>query len=139
MDKFRFMSYIICLFLIFSNIMAVPKYKMAGGVHILADFSECCVPDNVTKLEAILRAAARAAGSHDLEFTAHKFEPHGISAILILAESHISIHSWPEKQCAAVDVYTCGKAKPKKAIDYLKKAFNAGKVKIKKVKRGKND
>ena len=109
-----------------------------GGTHLIAEFSDCIVPEDKIKLEKILRSAARAAGCKDLEFVAHKFSPIGITAVLILSESHISVHSYPENKYAAIDVFTCGTAIPKKAIKYLKQAFNAGNVKVTNVKRGQD-
>jgi S-adenosylmethionine decarboxylase len=140
MNNLRVKSVLSWLILVF--VLAVPNaegYEMTGGVEVLADFSECCIPDDIKELEAIMRAAAKVSGSTDLEFIAHKFEPQGVSAVLILAESHISIHSWPEHKNAAIDIYTCGsKADPYKAIEYLKTAFKAGKVESVTVHRGKD-
>lgn len=115
-----------------------PVVHPIGGTHLIADFYDCTVSDDTAELEKIFRAAAKEAGATALEFTAHKFDPIGITAFLILSESHISVHSYPEYKYAAVDVFTCGTANPRKAIDYLKQAFNAKSVKTIEVKRGQN-
>ena len=66
-------------------------------------------------------AAAHAAGATVLNYQWHQFEPHGVTALVLLSESHLSIHTWPEKGSAAVDVFTCGDAKPRKALDSMLK------------------
>ncbi len=107
------------------------------GTHVMAEFLGCTVPEDQESLEKIMRDAAKESNSTALEFAMHKFEPYGVTAILILAESHISIHSWPEKKYAAVDVFTCGQnTDPVKAIRHLENAFNASEVKIEVIKRG---
>lgn len=89
--------------------------------HLICDFVLCVIADDAILLEKIMRKAALKAGAKSLEFVYHKFEPDGISAILVLAESHISLHYWFEHKYAAIDVFTCGKCEPENAIDYLKK------------------
>lgn len=106
------------------------------GTHVIAEFLGCEVPEDQPTLEKIMRDAAKESKSTDLEFVMHNFKPKGVTAILILAESHISVHSWPEKKYAAVDAFTCGKSDPSKAIEYLKKAFKASAAKISIVGRG---
>ena len=66
-------------------------------------------------------AAAHAAGATVLNYQWHQFEPHGVTMLVLLAESHLSIHTWPEKGSAAVDVFTCGDARPRRALETLLK------------------
>jgi S-adenosylmethionine decarboxylase len=67
----------------------------------------------------------------------HHFTPNGgVSGVAVLSESHISIHSWPEADYAALDVFMCGEAKPHLTIDVLKQAFRAREVMVKEHKRG---
>jgi S-adenosylmethionine decarboxylase len=107
------------------------------GTHVIAELLGCTVPEDQETLEKVMRGAAKESNSTALEFVMHKFEPYGVTAILILAESHISVHSWPEKKYAGVDVFTCGQhTDPVKAIEYLKNAFNASEAKIDVIKRG---
>ena len=85
------------------------------GIHILAELSECenlVEYDNSKKLAALLRKAAIAAKCQVIKINVHKFEPHGISGLVFLAESHLSIHTWPEDKYVAVDFYACGEAEP---------------------------
>ena len=82
---------------------------MAGtGIHILLDmYSTTKLLDNESALEALLYDTANVADMTVLGKITHKFTPQGVSAILLLAESHISIHTWPEKEFLSMDIYTC--------------------------------
>jgi S-adenosylmethionine decarboxylase proenzyme len=112
---------------------------MIAGKHIIADFSGVKIPENKRKLSRLLKEATRKAGGTPLKFSGYQFTPYGITAVLILAESHISIHSWPEYEYAAIDVFTCGiKTDPLKAVEYLRRALNPKGVVIKKIKRSYN-
>lgn len=92
------------------------------GAHVLADFWGCQFNklDDAELLMKSLREAAKAANMTILGEEAHKFEPQGFTGMLLLAESHISIHTYPEKGYAAIDVFTCGSGMTQKAIDHLK-------------------
>ena len=85
-------------------------HENALGHHILLDLWG--VPhhllDDVVALEGALAEAARAGGAHVVERRMHRFAPHGVSGVLILAESHLAGHTWPESDFAAIDVFTCG-------------------------------
>ncbi len=91
------------------------------GLHVLADISGSQSPllDDAEALEALLRSASVAAGATILSSESHAFAPQGASAIVILAESHVSIHTWPEWGGATLDAYTCGDADPEKLIDLV--------------------
>jgi S-adenosylmethionine decarboxylase len=81
------------------------------GKHCLLDLIECetvGVLNSCAALEQLLRNAASAAGAHVMGVLKHQFLPQGASVVLLLAESHISIHTWPELGSATVDMYTCG-------------------------------
>jgi len=88
--------------------------------HLACDFMKCYIPDDVVILEEVMRRAARRSGAKDLEFVGHKFGDGGLSGTLILAESHISIHYWSQQRYASIDIVTCGKCDPQKALEYLK-------------------
>lgn len=75
--------------------------------------------DNEHFLRDLLENAAEACGAHVLQSMSHQFQPQGVTAICLLSESHISIHTWPEKGEAAVDVFTCGDSEPKIACDII--------------------
>jgi len=101
------------------------KESVAGkalGRHILLDLYNCESEslNNVETLEKILEKSAREAKATILQKSFHKFNPHGISGFILIAESHLSIHVWPEYRYAAIDIYTCGnKALPEKAMEVL--------------------
>ena len=96
------------------------------GRHLLADLAGVA-PERLTHaaaLETLLRRAALAAGSTVLGGHFHPFGPGlGITGVLLLAESHLSIHTWPEHGFAAVDVFMCGSARPELAVDVIEAAL----------------
>jgi len=107
------------------------------GVHLIAEFWGGKEIEDSKKLEKILICAVKKANCIPLEVLIHKFSPQGITGVILLAESHIAIHAWPEYKYVAVDIFTCGdKAMPEKALAYLKEKFQPKKVVIKKIKRG---
>jgi S-adenosylmethionine decarboxylase len=119
------------------SLWAVAKSKKYLGKHLICDFFGGKIIENPKELEEVLRLAAKEAKSTDLEFIFHKFLPQGITGALILAESHITFHSWPEEKYIAIDIFTCGKkAKPEAALSLLKKVLKPEKIKVKEVKRG---
>jgi S-adenosylmethionine decarboxylase len=91
------------------------------GKHYLLNLYKCSLAllDNEHFLNNLLENAAEACGAHVLQSMSHQFQPQGVTAICLLSESHISIHTWPEKGEAAVDVFTCGDSEPKIACDII--------------------
>lgn len=91
------------------------------GKHYLLNLYGCSLSDldNEFFLCDLLENAAECSGAHVLQTISHKFDPQGVTAICLLSESHISIHTWPEKGEAAVDVFTCGNSQPKIACDII--------------------
>jgi len=113
------------------------KLKYAG-IHLLAEFWYGKIIEDPKEIKRILIEAVKKANNTPLKVTIHKFQPQGITGIVLLAESHVAVHTWPEYNYVAIDIYTCGdKANPKKALEYLKKQFQPEKVEIKVIKRGK--
>jgi len=115
------------------------KMKVLGR-HIIAELHGCD-PGLLTDLEQtieILREAVRVSGASYLGEFYRVFEPWGgLTAIVALAESHISIHTWPEYRYAALDIFTCGEtADPWKAYEYVVEAYKPEKVNVTEVKRG---
>jgi len=82
----------------------------ALGRHIVCELSGCdpVILTDVDGIHAMMVSAAKAARATVMESAFHRFEPQGVSGTVILAESHLSIHTWPEKGYAAMDFYTCG-------------------------------
>jgi len=114
--------------------------KVFAGTHIIADFWGASELDNLQLMEQALRDGIEAAQATLLHIHLHHFTPNGgISGVAVLAESHISVHSWPERNYAAFDVFMCGDSEPMKAIDVLKKAFTPSDVKVDEILRGETD
>jgi S-adenosylmethionine decarboxylase len=108
------------------------------GKHCILELYDC----NPQKLddEAFLRTAittaAKRAGATLLNLITHRFEPQGVTGLALLAESHISIHTWPESGYAAVDVFTCGDhTMPERACDVLGQELGATRRKLKSFRR----
>jgi S-adenosylmethionine decarboxylase len=109
------------------------------GTHCIAELYQCppTLLDDVQFISKAIREAARRAKSELLHEVTHKFEPVGVTALALLAESHLSIHTWPEDGYAAVDAFTCGdKAQPEAACRYLARVLKAGRVTMSRTKRG---
>ncbi|MCX7927253.1 MAG: adenosylmethionine decarboxylase [Candidatus Omnitrophica bacterium] len=108
------------------------------SVHLIADFiSPKHFVEDPEQLEEILYEAAYAANNTPLKACIYKFPGQGITGVLVLAESHISIHTWPEHDYIAVDLFTCGpQTQPHKALEYLKRKFLPAKVRVQEIDRG---
>lgn len=108
------------------------------GTHLLADLFECDHLADEARIEAALRASVAAAGATLLNLHVHGFgEGQGVTGVALLAESHISIHSWPERGYAAVDMFLCGHAHDLDAgLRELATALNARRVEERRFARG---
>jgi S-adenosylmethionine decarboxylase len=108
-----------------------------AGRHLLVDLWNAENLTDIPFIETSLRKAAEAAGATVLGAHLHQFSNSGgVSGVLILAESHISIHTWPERDYAAIDVFMCGSCNPHNALPILKAAFSAGSVTLNEARRG---
>ena len=108
-----------------------------AGTHLLIDLNDATNLDDIGHIERALKDAALAGGATILNVDLHHFEPNGgVSGVVVLAESHISIHTWPERDYAALDVFMCGDAEPHNAIPVLKQAFEPSSVQVGDHKRG---
>jgi S-adenosylmethionine decarboxylase len=108
-----------------------------AGTHLIIDLWEARRLDDHAVVERALRDAAAAAGATLLHLHLHRFtENGGISGVAVLAESHISIHTWPELGYAALDVFMCGDCDPNRAIPVLREAFAPGRVAVDELRRG---
>ena len=115
------------------------KLNEALGRHVLAEVYGCSfkVLNDVRKVEEIMVNAALEAGAEIREVIFHKFSPQGVSGVVVISESHLAIHTWPELGYAAVDVFTCGdRVNPWDAVNYLKEFFGASDMEAKEVERG---
>ena len=111
----------------------------ALGKHMIIELNGCNTDriNDVAEVERILTRAVEIAGATVIQPVFHKFNPHGISGVIVIAESHISIHTWPEFGYCAVDIFTCGDLIDNpKALDYIKKELKAKECQLMEVKRG---
>ena len=95
-----------------------------AGTHLILDLWGASRLDELKLMEDALRDCVRVAGATLLHIHLHHFTPNGgISGVAVLAESHISVHTWPERDFAAFDVFMCGDARPERVIPVLREAF----------------
>jgi S-adenosylmethionine decarboxylase len=117
----------------------VTEQDATFGDHYLVDLHGCN-PDLISTVETVRRVlldAAVKSKSTIIDDRFHQFEPYGASGVIIIAESHFSVHTWPEKKFAAVDIFTSGtRMKPQLAIDIMKTGYGADRVDVVKVARG---
>jgi S-adenosylmethionine decarboxylase len=110
-----------------------------AGTHLLADFHgvDAARLQDGAELETTLRDAALGAGAHILYSHLHGFgEGAGVTGVVLLAESHISIHTWPEYGFAAVDIFMCGSAQPQLALAIIEAALQARSFELRTIERG---
>jgi S-adenosylmethionine decarboxylase len=109
------------------------------GMHLILELSGCDreIINDIEKVRQVLTEAAIVANAEILETVFHKFSPQGVSGVVVISESHLSIHTWPEKGYAAIDIYTCGKhTMPWEAYKFIKKQFKANKIYLTSLQRG---
>lgn len=109
------------------------------GQHIIAELWGCNIQrlDNKDVIERILVNAALESGAEVREVAFHKFAPQGVSGVVIISESHLTIHTFPEHGYASVDVYTCGTTvDPLDAVLWIQKALEAERGEFIRVERG---
>ncbi|MFC1928992.1 adenosylmethionine decarboxylase [Chloroflexota bacterium] len=109
------------------------------GKHLLLELKDCDreVLNDLNFLRGMLPAAASEAGATVLGESFHQFNPHGVSGVVIIAESHLFIHTWPEYGYAAVDIFTCGNSvQPEKAVQKLIRELGAKNHSVLEIQRG---
>lgn len=108
-----------------------------AGTHLIIDLFGARRLDDLKHIERTLKRCVEVSGATLLHIHLHHFTPNGgVSGVAVLSESHISIHSWPEANYAALDVFMCGEAKPHLSVAVLKEAFEASDVVVKEHLRG---
>ena len=118
--------------------MTSPRYQ-SNGVHLIADLDgiEPARLANPELLETLLRGAADAAGATILFSHVHHFGAgSGVTGVVLLAESHISIHTWPEFGFAAADIFLCGAGEPERALDWIESGLGATQRRVQRIERG---
>ena len=109
------------------------------GTHLLIELGgvDPALLDDPAWIRETMILAAKKGRATILNTSFHEFSPQGVSGVIVLAESHISVHTWPEEGYAAVDVFTCGdRAMPHLAAAYLVQAFSPGSYKVREIPRG---
>jgi len=108
------------------------------GRHLLVEYHDCdtAILNDKSRIETIMRRAAEAARATVVGTVFHTFSPQGVSGVVVVEESHLSIHTWPEYGYAAVDFYTCGDCVPDRAHETLMSELAADAFEILEVERG---
>lgn len=111
----------------------------ALGRHILVEYYQCNqeTMDNVELIRRLMLEAAEVSGASIVKEVFHRFSPHGVSGTVVIAESHLAIHTWPEYGYAAVDLFTCGdEVDPWKGFKHLKAGFESQSHSATEMRRG---
>ncbi len=108
------------------------------GQHLLVEYHncDCAVLNDRSAIELLMKAAAKAARAGIVDTVFYNFSPQGISGVVVIEESHLSIHTWPEYGYAAVDFFTCGECVPEQAYEVLKQGLKASRCEKMLVQRG---
>lgn len=111
------------------------------GVHFIVEASGCGeIITDVSKLQDILVEAAKQANTQVWSVSFNRFPPNGVSGVVVISESHLSVHTWPEKNYMALDIYTCGeKSVPINAVKYVLEKIDAKRSHITEISRGLDD
>ncbi len=110
--------------------------KIFAGTHLIIEVIGGKGLDCQETIEAAFRDCIEACNATLLHIHFHRFSPQGVSGVAILAESHITVHTWPEVGYGAFDVFMCGNTDPRKSIEILRSAFHAKGVKVQELLRG---
>lgn len=109
------------------------------GKHLIIELFQCdsTLLNDVKTLEHHLLAAVQLSGATAIQPFFHQFSPHGITGVVVVAESHFALHTWPEYGYCAVDIFTCGDTvNGHVALDYLKENLGAANASVMEIKRG---
>ena len=108
------------------------------GRHLLVEYYGCqqAILNDVNKVERLLKEAATAAGATIVQSVFHRFTPQGVSGVVVIEESHLSVHTWPETGYAAVDFYTCGDCPPERAHEVLLAGLESRRAEVMFIERG---
>ena len=112
--------------------------EIFAGTHLIIDLWDAKNLDNLERMEAAMRACIDECNATLLHIHLHHFTHNGgISGVAVLAESHISVHTWPEKNYAAFDVFMCGDSNPHRALEILSRYFQPIRSEVIEERRGK--
>ena len=110
--------------------------RVFAGTHLIIEVVDGEGLDDEARIQQAFRDCVEECGATLLHIHTHKFSPQGVSGVAVLAESHISVHTWPEIGYGAFDVFMCGDAEPWRAVDVLKSAFATDDVRVRELLRG---
>jgi S-adenosylmethionine decarboxylase len=115
------------------------RYVKYLGKHIILELNDCATDllKDPKSIQSIMEATALAMGATIVTSNFHHFSPLGVSGVVIIMESHLTIHTWPEYNYAAVDIFTCGILDFEKGIELLTKELDAKEVQMKDFERGR--
>ena len=108
------------------------------GRHLLAEFHDCASPalNDPARIEALMNEAARRSGATVVQSVFHAFSPHGVSGVVVVEESHLAVHTWPEYRYAAVDYFSCGEVDCDAAVRCIAAHLAPARMETKEVPRG---
>jgi S-adenosylmethionine decarboxylase len=111
------------------------------GRHLIAEYYRCDIAllDDIGRLRYHMLTAAERIGANVMSDTFNRFTPQGVSGTVVISESHLSIHTWPEFGYVAVDIYTCGGLDPRPGFEYLGRALGATSCRMQEILRGLPD
>lgn len=115
---------------------ATPVQVAPCGTHMLMELEGAARLDDIAHIEATMRACVAACGATLLHIHLHRFSPQGVSGIAVLAESHMSCHTWPEIGYGAFDIFLCGAADPAPTVAVLRAAFAPADLRLRTLTRG---
>lgn len=108
------------------------------GNLVIAELFQCSsLPTDLCEIQDCMLKATEMMGAHVVKPVFHKFNPYGLSGVIIIKESHFAIHTWPELGYAAVDLFSCGKINYAPGFKFLAESFGAAKIKTSVILRGK--
>ena len=110
--------------------------RVYAGTHLIIEVVGGTGLDDESRIHRAFRDCVEECGATLLHIHTHKFSPQGVSGVAVLAESHISVHTWPEIGYGAFDVFMCGDAEPWRAVEVLARAFATEDVRVKELLRG---
>ena len=114
----------------------IEPVKLAAGTHLIIDLNGGQWLNDMDRVEAAMRRAVAASGARLLDLHLHHFSPQGITGVALLAESHITVHTWPEIGYAAFDAFMCGTADVNAVIDVFSQAFETENLTVRTIERG---
>ena len=110
--------------------------KVFAGTHLIIEVVDGAGLDDEARIQQAFRDCVDACGATLVHMHTLRFTPHGVSGVAVLAESHMTVHTWPEIGYAAFDVFMCGDARPWAAVDVLSAAFDTTDVRVRELLRG---